>query len=302
MNRARKNFKGLLLIIFLIGISLSSAFAADFVMGSAKSVGLSKKESALFVEIFKLAFNQEAKGKHQLLENASEADFLIHPKFIKLGSQYILSVDKIRKGKVIYAVKIKAKKKSEVDIKMGQLLRSLFDEEAPQAKVGEVTKADQTRQSYRHKSINRSRFSFGPGLVGNLNSKDIMLNIGLGVNFEMGPQSAMRAIYDGFFATEEKREDYFHLMGLGLQYHFNTDKHGPYAACDLGYGWAGRDIKVSGEKEDEVNGFGLGFEGGMTFFRTGQRNFQVSLRYQVLMKKNTEGLPYTLGLRVGLLF
>jgi hypothetical protein len=232
------------------------------------------------------------------VDEASQAQVILKPKVIKLGSATVISLEKHEGGKLKFSGQLKAANQEELDLVCKKLTRSVLNEKTLQSdsKVSEVTHDEVKSGSNRKETIGRWALGFGPTWVSNVNSGGGKFGLLIGYTWEIiDPNVMIKLYWDGAAG--------FSFFAIGANYFFSESKISPFAG--LSFGYAGSSVQsvpgyISGVID--TSGFAGGAELGMSFFRNSRVNLNVSGVFNTLFTSNYLGTPSLVGLRIGVLF
>lgn len=137
---------------------------------------------------------------------------------------------------------------------------------------------------------------FGPAFMSSMNAG------GVGIGLEGARAWDVRVASVKAFTTFALRGSaYFGQLGLGVNKFILDQDTSPYVAADLGYGFSKADGggPFSGQS---ASGFVIGAGGGVQMFRSADIQFDVGLRFALLLKDTAAGHPSLTFFRVSVLF
>lgn len=276
-------------ILCLAGLQAS---ADTFFVRDLKASGLSKDDATTVIELVRTSVET---ARHQLVENEKDAKFVLHPKILKLGSSYIVTLSKTRDNKTVYGTQLKAERFEELDNVVNRVVRSVISEVAlaESGTVADVTENEAIKGTRRRDTVNRWYIGMGPAFVTNVRSTRGLFNLGIGYFFEIDPEWALKIVYEG--STR------FNYLALGASHYFSQSGRTPLVTAELGYGSASIDTGSWFNREDEtISNFVVGGGVGYQFFRTSKVNLEILLHGAVITGANHLGTPFKYGGRVGI--
>jgi len=133
-------------------------------------------------------------------------------------------------------------------------------------------------------------FAFGPGIIINQDAHGVAYHLAGGYFHEAMPQAGIRVQGTGDFTS-----DAANIGGaLGAMGFFTKGDFAPYAAGDLGWGFA--------YGKGWSNGFILGGSLGIQMFRASKVQLNLEGRSTVMFAENDGGFPVTMSGALGISF
>lgn len=223
---------------------------------------------------------------YTLVSSAKDADFVLQSRLIKLGTSYVVSVDKLKKDKLVYTTKMKAANADDLDTVSSRIVRSVLRETKAQedTQVGEVTRDEETQNTRRIQTTRQWKIGFGPSWGDNMNTSASGMNFNLGFVWGLDPNFDLDLGFrsTGFTKDNESGSSFTEFM-IGTNYYFSRARHAPYVSGGLGYVWATSSIRDSNTllntSDDKYNGWGGRLGLGYKFFRTSTVNLGVEVNY-----------------------
>lgn len=287
--------KSKFLLPILLLTQSATTHAADFFVHEVGGAAASSSEESAIYELIRIAVRGEP--DHQVVENPSQAQFELRPRLVRLAGQYILSLEKIKAGRVIFANQMKTSGMNQMDQTVSRLVRSVIQESktAAEAKVGEVTREDVQNQE-RKPARQGTSFGFGPAVTGNLGGEGIGYYFTGAYGWDVD-QVLLKIMGD----LALQGSAFWGMAGLGANVFLSSDAHAPFILGEFGYGAAGRDNGAEFGDEESA-GFALGTGVGVQFLRTSTVNLEASLKLGMIFDANSEGSPQLMALRLSLFF
>ncbi len=285
-----KNMLFLFFIIFTMWASADTVFVEP-----TKGTGLNTDENlATVTELVKSSIRDQ--NKHQLVDDQKKAQLTLRSRLLRLGSSYVMTIEKYDGPNLKFSSQIKAKNFEEMDNVCARLVRAVIDEVTlkTDSRVDDVTENEQVAGTRRKDTVNRWNFGFGPARVYNLNENDTQMNWNLGYNWEVDPNFALKIFLDGTSSRASQ-------LGIGVNYYMNNRDISPVVYAGLGYG--STTIKDEGNffgLGETKTGFAVGAGVGVQFFRTSRVNLELLLHASHHLTANRMGAPGVYGLRVSL--
>lgn len=279
-------------LLFLIVVLTSHPALADrFFVDVSGETGDLRDEGIALSELVR---SNVLEMGHQLARQPKEADYLLAPRILKLGSAYIVSIEKRQDGVTLNSVKLKARSADQLDVVADKLTRAVIQDTPPQAEQYEEGQV--RRGTERSDTRKLNYFAFGPGTTGNLNTS------GMGYHFSGGyGWDAVDFLIRLKTDLTIKKGAIFLDGGIGAQYFPMAGDFSPFVGGEFGFGVA----RLNGGNlftDDTIGGFVLGLNAGVQILRTSDINLEISARYAVMLKSNSIGKPHTFGARVGIYF
>jgi hypothetical protein len=282
-----------LIISNLIIIFSISSFADRYYLTPVTGTSA---EDDMKLSVFELLNSGLQDEKQEVVQDKAQADFVINAQLLKLGSAYLITVQKSANGKVVMSKKMKASSAEEIDKATSRLARTLVSQTEPsnEARIGEITQEETTKLTRRTETLDYNTYSLGAATFNNLkSSKKNMpsMYFGTGYQYDVTEQSAIRLNGELAFRQDS---DWASIWGInvGYGYYFRNAQTSPFMAFDFGYGGS----FCSGLQS--IVGMSLGAQVGIGLFRTSQKQMSLSLRYMHLYKDNGIGQPALLALMI----
>ena len=281
-------------MMFVLLLALPSHADQYFVELTATS-GVSTELADTVTELVK---SEVKSAGQELVLDPKEADYVLAPSILKLGSSMVLKIDKLKKGKVVFSRKLKAQKVEELDEVSERLTYAVIEETSirSQERVGKIRKGEEDSDRRRRKAAKRWYFGVGPAFGAHLNTGDIFYAFEGAYSFDIN-RALIRIFWESAFGDGTA---IFQMLGLGVNF-FSSDRDTAWVyGGDFGFGWA----KESGNllSGDSASGFALGGGIGISFFRTSSINVEIMTRARVITRKGTQGLPILYSLKLGVYF
>jgi len=273
--------KQLLLIAFLTGLN---GYADTVFIERTTGTGVEDDDISAVTEVVRSAVSQQG---HTITSNKDKADFTLKPKLMRLGSAYLMTLDKVKSGRVAYSNQMKAKELEEMDRVATRLVRSTIDEKSVghDVRVGE-TVHEESKQSMNRRSARNGTFvGVGPAWMRNVVSSSVGLWVSGGYAFDVNP---VMVRLGAEFVNQGGA--FFVDGGIGASYFFSDRDTTPFISADLGYGL---------ETVTPIGGFTGGLGAGVQFLRTSTLNIEIAIRYAVMFQSTFPGF---FGVRVALYF
>ena len=280
-------FKLLAILLFSF-----SANADEYFVEKTIGPGIAESDLSTATELIRVSVGQS--GSHHVSKDSSKADFILRPRLMKLGSAYIMTLEKLKGEEVVFSNQLKASQLDELDKITSRLTRSVIEslKSEKEAKVGEVTDEEAKQGSQRKPAIRGYYFGIGPVLLGNLGSSGLGYDLSGAYAWDVN-QIMVQIFTDLAFKGSASFLD----IGIGGHYFLSDRDLAPYLAADFGY--AGASVQNTLESS---GGFALGFGAGFQLLRTSSIHLELGTRFTVLFNKNSIGNPTLLQLRLGLYF
>lgn len=282
-------------IVFLLGflLALVRAHAASFFVEKTQFTGASAEDAAGIHELIKTE-TTHVEGS-ALASKKTAADFVLNPKLIRLGSAYVVVLEKSEPGgKIVYSSQAKASGIEEMDVVATRLARSVVGEVPVKsdARIGDVTGVETTADARKKESANFWLLGFGPSNLGGVGSQGTSYGLSLGFASDIETRASVRLFWDGSFNGRSAFNDY----ALGGSYFFSEGKNSPFVEADFGYGVA----RISPEMKQD--GFAFGFGPGIRVFRTSKINLELQARFSFLSNTLNGSTPTAFVIRGTVLY
>lgn len=280
-------------VFVLCAGSGASALADTFYVEDPAITGSYQDEATAFYELVRTSVLKD--GKHEVVEDPKDAEFVLRPKLLKLGAAYSAAIEKVKGGKTVFASQHKARSVEELDDVAHRLVRSAISgiPVKDDVQVDDVTEDEAVRGTRRREVVNRRFIGFGPAFLSDNidDSSDPRVSFEAGYGWDLNV-ALLKLFTNWAFAGELPAS--FLSAGLEADYFFNKTDIAPFAGVRLGYGGA---IPRGGEF---TGGFIGGAAAGLVMFRTSRINLEVAFRMNTVMHEVGGSLPTVYGLSVGL--
>lgn len=284
------------IVASIILCSTVTAQAAQVYVAPATGSGVSPSDLETATGLIESAVPDVS--SNMVINDQDKADFILQPRLIRLGTAYILSLQKIQNNEVVFSSELKAAHIEELDKVSERLTRSVLTGERAKdnPRVGEITDEEATQGTQRRPVRVEKYIGFGGTTLGNLNSNGIGYSIGLGYGWDVN-RALLKIIGEGDFNGSA----FFASAGIGADYFFTMTDVAPYISADFGAGAAKVDAGsvFSGQT---IGGFVAGGGAGLRLLRTSAVNMDVGFHADFLLRNNNYGIPQALSLRVGIYF
>jgi hypothetical protein len=275
----------------------NAARASQFFVEPATGSGVPESDLATTTELIRSAVNTT--GKHQTVTDADQAEFTLRPRILKLGQAFLLQLDKVEKGKIVFSSELKAEHIEELDKVATRLTQAVLEgKQAPEnAKVGQITDQE-AHDGTQRKPVRRfTTLGLGAAFFGNLNSS------GPGYSFDAGFGWDVNAALIKLFADFSINGGaIFTNLGLEGMLFFSPEDIAPYASADFGLGISRLDPQNTGLNAQVTTGFDVGVGAGVVLLRTSKINLDLGARLNFLLSTNSQGDPFAAVFRVGINF
>jgi len=257
--------KFLILLATTVG---TTAFASDFYVKEITSVGVGKDEAVAVTEIVKNSVPEN--GEHQVVGESSKAQYILSGKIMKLGSAYLMTLEKLQGSKVVFTNQLRADKLEDLDNVAARLTRAVISEKAAKddTRVMEVNENDKLVGTKRRDTVKRWEVALGAASLGNSNDNNTEFNFLLGYEWEIPTSNASVKLF--MMAP-------FILVTLQLQgtRFFGDSDSSPLLTVNFGYGAGSvKTDNIITTVSSTVSGFIAGVGAGYRFFRTSTINVE----------------------------
>ena len=286
------------LIFALLSFFSVQAFAVTVYVNDVKT---SNSDPNLASSVKSLVVSSANSAGASVVQDAGNADYVLQPELIQLGQAYVLTVAKMRGGKIVFASRQKAATTAELDDAADRAVRAALvgTPSKKDMRVGEVQEKDKDVIKNRVLSKNSTYLGFGAGGFSNAGyTPGLSYNLALGYTWETTARAAIRVLAGTMMAPDFKS---YYMDGLlGLNLYLTDEDSSPYLFGGLGFGGFG--TVSSSSTATTVGGFGGALGLGYTMFRTSSTEFDLCLETHMLFANNTVGNPGTYEFRIGVLF
>ncbi|CAM5999559.1 unnamed protein product [Sphagnum balticum] len=271
------------------------ASASSYFVQDATTIGLSKDDAATATELIRAAVSENGS---QVEESSSKAKFQLRPKLMKLGSAYLLKIDKLEGNKAIFSAQMKAESLEELDRVAKRVTRSVMDEvqASDTSQIEDITQEEMTKNNRRKQVLRRWSLGLGPSFVTNANNNGALFGYSIAFNWDQ-ITSALKIYLDGASGN-------FIHFGIGGNYYFTKDDITPVVMAQMGYGssYKNNDPNNPGSNSETTTGFVVGTGVGYQFFRTSSVTLELLLHGALMLNRNSLGNPAMVGFRTSLYF
>lgn len=281
------------MITLLMFALMHSAQASSYFIEKTQVTGASVEDTASVHELFRTEATHVEGAT--VAPKASDADYVLHPKIVRLGKALIVVLEKTDPaGKLIYSSQAKAENIEEMDTIATRLVRSVITEVPlkADAQVGDVTANEVKNGTQKKESASFWMLGFGPSLLGGVGSQGVSYGLTLGYNADIENTASLRIFWDGSFNGQTAYNDF----ALGGLYFFNEKKNSLFIGADFGYGI------VRDSFEHRQDGFALGFGPGVRIFRTSKVNLEIQARFSFLSNTLNGSTPTVAEIRGTILY
>lgn len=275
-------------LALLIVLLAASAQAESVFVQSAQAEGDEASLRGTVQELVKAAVSEQS--GYSLASSAENADLVLKTRILKLGSAYVLTIDKLKGGKVSFTSKMRASNAEDLDTVSARVVRSVLNEVRAEtnAQVDDITEDEVTRGTRRHIATRQWEIGFGPAWGTNLNTDKSGLVFHLGFVWGVDPQWDLDL---SFRATgidgKNSSSAYFSEFMIGTNYHFNKNKNAPFLTAALGRATAGASDSAVILNDDTATGWAARVGAGMKFFRTSTVNLGLEANYTFLLAETS---------------
>ncbi len=287
-----------LLIILFSAISVADSYYVDATRGN----GIGSEDGNAISDLVRSSVAES--GRNVLVSDPKSAQFILNPRVIKLGSSYVMTVEKSKDGKIVFSSQLKATKVEELDGVAARLTRAALDETPVRgdARIGDVTEIEASAGARRKETQKHWFFGFGPFGASNMGTSGTLYNLDIAYAWDINTYQ-LKIFYDGTVpgsnsptsvtTSSGQTVNVTSLgdIGLGLNYYIRDTDMAPFVSGDFGYGG-----------NSSVSSFIGGIGAGIGLFRTSNINMEVALRYAYMFNSTPIGNPSVYGARLGLYF
>jgi hypothetical protein len=274
----------LLLVLFAARVHADTVFVQV-----PQTEGEESNLRATVHELVKAAVSEQS--SYSLANTAEAADLILRPRLLKLGSAFVLTIDKVKGGKVLFTAKMRASSAEDLDTVSSRVVRSALQESRAEAnaQVDDVTEDEVTRGSRRHIATRQWKIGFGPTWGNNLNTDKSGLAFHLGFAWSVDPLWDLDLSFRATGIEGKTSSDaYFSEFMIGTNYHLNKNKNAPFLTGAIGRATAGASTNTAIiYNDDNANGWAARVGAGMKFFRTSTVNLGIEANYTHLFAETS---------------
>ncbi len=265
-----------------------------------------RERSDASVTVERLVKNELLSRGHTVVTNDVNPQWVLIPDAIKLGNSYIVSLTKLKDGRVVYSDKLKSASLDNLDTVSARLVSGALDNVASENSitVDTVTENEAAGTAVKTRVTRQKFLGYGPSAPNNLGVSNSGVMFTAGALWGVDHQVSIRAGYTTSNVSESPAD--MTGVNIGGHYYLNREQHSPYAVGLLGYTWAESHTRNSentfsfgGEKE---SGWSIEAGMGMHFYRTAKVNIAAEVTYNQAIFDMTEGAPGALGAKLIVLF
>lgn len=273
----------------LVVLFAASAQAESVFVQTPQTEGEEASLRSTVQELVKAAISEQS--GYSLAANAEGADLVLRPRVLKLGSAYVLTIDKLKAGKVLFTSKMRASNAEDLDTVTSRVVRSVLNEVRAEgnAQVDDVTEDEVTRGTRRHVATRQWKIGFGPTWGNSLNTEKSGLAFHLGFVWGVDPHWDLDLSFRATGIEGKNSSDaYFSEFMIGTNYHLNKNKNAPFLTAAIGRASAGVSSNTAIVfNDDTANGWAARVGAGMKFFRTSTVNLGLEANYTHLFAETS---------------
>ncbi len=242
-------------------------------------------------ELVKAAVSEES--GYSLTASAKEADIQLKPKLLKLGSSFVVTIDKYKGEKLAFTTKMKAANAEELDNVSTRIVRAALQETKAieSAQVDDITQAETTRGTNRIQTTRQWKLGFGPAWGANNNTDKSGMAFTLGfvwgidANFDLD-----LAFRTANFEKGGETGAHFTEFLIGTNYYMTKGRNAPFLTAGFGRTTASVstvNTSIIPFSTDTLSGWSVRAGVGYKFFRTSTVNLGVELNYSKVFGEST---------------
>jgi opacity protein-like surface antigen len=284
---------GFLALAVMVGLcSGTSVFAASVFVTPPTAEGEDATLRASLYELVKAAVSDES--GYSLAGSLKEADLTLHPRLLKLGSSYIVSLDKMKGERIVHTAKMKAASAEDIDAVSARVVRAALRETkaAEDAQVGDVTQDEVSKTNLRIQTTRQWKLGFGPawGDQMNVDKSGILFTLGFvwGIDPNFDLDLGFRTT--GFEKSGESGAHFTEFL-IGTNYYLTRSRNAPFLTAGVGRTSASVSIpdstSILNTSDDTINGWSVRVGVGYKFFRTSTVNLGVEANYSKVFGEST---------------
>lgn len=268
-------------------LAASVAEAETVYVQSPTAEGPESDLRASLFELVKAAVSNQ--NGYSLTDAAKGADLQLQPRLLKLGSSYIVSVDKLKGEKLVYTSKLKASSADEVDNVASRVVRSVLLETKAEedAQVGDVAESEVAQNTRRIQTTRQWKLGFGPAWGNAMNTDKSGMNFLLGFVWGIDPNFDLDlSLRSTGFEKKGESGAHFGEFMIGTSYYLSRGRNTPFLTAGLGRAWGSVSISDSttllNTSDDTASGWAARVGLGYKFFRTSTVNLGIEVNYSQL--------------------
>jgi hypothetical protein len=273
----------------------SPSWASSIFVAPATGSGVYPDDLATATELVQASIPEVS--SNEVVKQASDADFVLQPRLIRLGQAYVMTLSKMKNGETIYSTKLKAEKIDELDRVAKRLTRSVLESKSAgsQQLVGEITDEEAHQGTQRRPVRQAFYLGFGGASLHNLNTTGLGYSAGAAYTWDLNTLR-LKLFGEG----DVNGAAFFVDGGIGGNYYLSREDVAPYLSADFGGGAAKVDQGLLDGQT--IGGFVFGVGTGVELLRTSSVNLDLGFRAAFLLHNNQLGSPEALSLRLGIYF
>jgi hypothetical protein len=283
------------LISLFILLSCFSAFADTYYVEPATGSGVDDSDLTTTTELIRTAVN--ASTGNQTTDDKTQTKLFLRPRILKLGHSFVLELDKVDSGKIVYSSQMKAAAIEELDKVATRLTQAVLSgrQASQDTRVGEITEQEAHDGTQRKPSRKFTYLGFGTAFFHNLNVGGAGYSLGAAFGWDVN--IAMIKIMGDFSILQGAIFSDIALEGMLFLSERDT---APYVSADFGLGISRQ--SPSGGNSDVNAGFAAGVGVGVLFLRTSSISLDLGARLNLIFNSNSEGDPLVGTIRIGVCF
>lgn len=321
---------GLVFVALIVSLAGSSAWAAEyFVLDTVAGNGINPEDAQVTTTLVKNAVT--ARPGDALVQDEIMADYVLQPRLLKLGDDYIMTVEKMRAGEIIFTAQTKVNRIEDLDRAARRSTRTAMVEPQPNRGMAETEppaipytytppedrspasegapsttvivnpegrSEGQLGESLQPRKLGYLSLGLGPVAGRHMKTDNALYSLMAGYTWDLAPRASIKVLGEGTFSTGDENARFFNL-GAGATFFLPGRVDGaPFLTGDIGYGWA-----EENGTDNEASGASVGVGAGYQFFRNTEATLDVLLRYAAILDTiNGDGNPQIIGLRVAVNF
>lgn len=308
-------FLGSFFVNLATPIALSLALAATaqaeetIVSVEAAEAGASGgADAGLLSAVVELAKSAVANEPGYRITSSGPSTLKLRARILKLGSAYVVSMDRISGGEVNFSAKMKAASAEDLDVVTPRVVKAALSGSRSEetAEVDTITHDETVRATRRFQATRQWKFGFGPVWGSGLGTDKSGLVYELGYVWGLDPQWDVDITWRvASLARDGQTGAYFSDLSIGGTYYLTKSRTAPYLTGGIGRAGAqasrADSILIS---DDTASGWAGRLGVGARFFRTSTVNLGLELNHTRLFAETsrTQSTPAITSLSIGVYF
>lgn len=304
----------------------STAWAEDyFVSETLAGNGIDEETARVATRLVKSAVS--ARPSDTVTGSEAGADYVLQPRLMRLGTSYILTVEKIHGAETLFAAQSKIAQLDQLDRAAFNVTTSAIEEptygrrpqrgiaseprpavpfqqesrtpaSSPRAASGEGRSvAPGVSALPLGRKVGYWSVGVGPFLSNRLETDNFMYNLLIGHTWDINPYVSLKVLGEANLSSGTGGARFLNFATGATYFLPSVSNNSPYVTADIGYGFA------EDRTDDTAEGFSLGTGVGYQFFRNTETTLDLLLRFATILDPiDGEGNPSVVGVRLAVNF